>query len=687
MWTSAAHENKAGSAGHGSTPLTMTDELTGLPLRARRTSPCAAPPKWVISECCNLPEWVHCRIISVRDKDGTGMKKDRFKEQFAAATATAFQQVYSKQYQAVGTAQIFDSDYVYRNLEKPKDPRMGRFAFPIFRYATLLGDSPDKISSKVAAVTNEILLSTGANAPLVVSMAVKGFLNARVDFAALAEETIGEILCSGNHYGDSDEGAGRKYVIDYSSPNIAKPFGVGHLRSTVIGNSLRRIFEKLGYEVVGINHLGDWGTQFGKMIVAFQKWGQNLTLRENAIEKLYDLYVRFHEEAEKDDSLNEQARAAFKALERDEEQAVDLWERFKSISLSEFEEVYRILGVEFTSTTGESFFNDKMAPVIERLQKAGLIKDSQGALIVELDDPQLPPCLLKKADGATLYATRELAGLVYRWETYRFYESLYVVGSAQADHFKQVFKVIAMLEEAENLPEPQRMTGRAKHINFGWVKFGDKTMSTRRGNIVVLTDVLTKAVELASDRIMEKNPELFGKGVPIQTVLGLRHPTALMIGVGAVLFSQLSVKRQKDVNFVWEEVLNFEGETGPYLQYTHARLCSLMRHYGDEITSTVDYSLLNNEEEERVVELLADFPQSVLDAARNYDPYFISTHLLRLTAAFNKVYQRKDAGGRIDKIVSDNKELSAARMALVKAVQTVIKEGLQLLGLQAPEEM
>jgi arginyl-tRNA synthetase len=604
------------------------------------------------------------------------VKKDTFKEQFAAATAAAFQQVYSKQYQTVGTAQVFDSDYIYHNLEKPKDPLMGRFAFPIFRYTGLLGDRPDKISSKVASVTNEILQSTGKNAPLVESIAVKGFLNAKVDFTALAENTIAEILSSGNRYGDSDEGVGRKYVIDYSSPNIAKPFGVGHLRSTVIGNSLRRIFEKLGYEVVGINHLGDWGTQFGKMIVAFQKWGQNLTLRENAVEKLYELYVRFHEEAEKDDSLNEQARIAFKGLERGEEQAKYLWKEFKDISLSEFEAVYRILGVEFTSTTGESFFNDKMEPIVERLQKAKLTKDSQGALIVELDDPQLPPCLLKKADGATLYATRELAGLVYRWETYRFYESLYVVGSAQAVHFKQIFKVIAMLEEAENLPEPQRMTGRVKHIDFGWVKFGEKTMSTRRGNIIFLEDVIEEAINLAREKIKEKNPDLKAF-----------DETAHMIGVGAVLFSQLSVKRQKDVNFVWEEVLNFEGETGPYLQYTHARLCSLMRHYGGEITSTGDYSLLNNKEEERVVEMLADFPQSVLDAARNYDPYFISTHLLRLAAAFNKVYQRKDAGGRIDKIVSDNKELSAARIALVKAVQTVIKEGLQLLGLQAPEEM
>jgi len=634
-----------------------------------------------------LPEPAHYHIITMYDKDGAGVRKDRFKEQFASATATAFQQVYSKQYQAQGTAQVFDSNQIYSDLEKPKDPRMGRFAFPVFRYARLLGDSPDKISLKIAPVTNQVLQSGATGSPVMESVAVGGFLNARVDFISLGKETIGEILSSGNHYGDSGKGMGRKYVIDYSSPNIAKPFGVGHLRSTVLGNSLRRIFEKLGYEVVSINHLGDWGTQFGKMIVAFRKWGQSITLEENAVEELYGLYVWFHEEAKEDDSLDEQARIAFKDLERDEQEAVALWNRFKAISLKEFNEVYGMLGVEFDATTGESFFNDKMDTVVEQLQKAGLTKDSQGALIVELDDPQLPPCLLKKADGATLYATRELAGLVYRWRTYRFHELLYVVGSAQAVHFKQVFKVIAMLEEAECRPESERMGDKIKHIDFGWVKFGDKTMSTRRGNIIVLKDVLMRAVELAAIRIKEKNPELFAKEVSVQTALGLQHPTALMIGVGAVIFSQLSVKRQKDVNFVWDEVLNFEGETGPYLQYTHARLCSLERHYGNEITSDVDYSLLKNDEEERVVELLADFPEAVLDAARNYDPYFISTHLLKLAAAFNKVYQRKDADGRIDKIVSDNRELSAARIALVKSVRTVIKEGLHLLGLQAPEEM
>ncbi len=614
------------------------------------------------------------------------MKKDAFKNLFAEAAAHAFREKYEKQFRELGEQQVFDAAFIYEHLETPKDPKMGRFAFPVFRYAKLLGENPHTISTVIAQAMNEKLERDGDAAQLECE-GVKGFINARVNFEALAGETIREILSRDTEYGFLDEGKGANYLIEYSSPNIAKPFGVGHLRSTVIGNSLKRIYDKLGYKVVSINHLGDWGTQFGKMIVAYQKWGEGIALDEEAVEKLYDLYVKFHNEAENDASLDDEARKAFKDLEDGKEYAVKLWEKFKSLSLQEFDEIYSLLGVHFDEVKGESFYNDKMEALIERLERAGLTKKSEGALIVELDDPQLPPCLLKKADGATLYATRDLAGLVYRWRTWRFHELLYVVGSAQKDHFKQVFKVIELLEEAERVPPEERMTGRAKHIDFGWVKFGDKTMSTRRGNIIILKDVLKQAVELVSERIKEKNPELLQKEKKEKTILGKYPPTAVMIGVGAVIFSQLSVRRQKDVNFVWEEVLNFEGETGPYLQYTHARLCSLMRRYGKEISSDIDYSLLHHLEEERVVELLADFPQAILDAARNYEPYFISSYLLRLAASFNKVYQRKDADGRIDKIISEDEALSAARMALVKAVQTVMKEGLNLLGLKAPEEM
>ena len=602
------------------------------------------------------------------------MRKDKYKEQFARAAAEAFRTVFADLYAAEGKVEIFDPGIVYGRLEKPKDPRMGRFALPVFRYVKLLGAKPPEIASRVAEQINRNL---DVMTPRLVTCSVAGgFLNAAVDGSVLTSETLAAVLDVKEHYGDQRTGAGRAYLVEYSSPNIAKPFGIGHLRSTVIGNSLRRVFRKLGYDVVGINYPGDWGTQFGKMIVAYRCWGEEADLKGDAVKRLLELYVRFHEEVEKDPSLDDQAREAFKQLESGDPEAVALWERFKAISHAEFDRVYGLLGVEFDRTIGESFFNDKMDAVVDRLAQAGLTSVSQGALVVPLDDPNLPPGMLRKGDGSTLYLTRDLAGLIYRWETYRFHESLYVVGTAQSDHFKQALMVIDKMEQAEGLADSERMTGRVKHIDFGWVKFGGRMMSTRRGKIVFLEDVINEAEQLAREKILEKNPDL-----------GEIDATAHMIGVGAVLFSQLSVRRQKDINFNWDEVLNFEGETGPYLQYTHARLCSLQRNFGRTISADVDLAVLDAEEERRVVELLADFPEAVDDAARNYDPYYISAYLLRLAGSFNKVYQRKDQNGRIDKIISDDAGRTAARMALVRAVQLVVREGLYLLGIEAPEEM
>ncbi|NOY89489.1 MAG: arginine--tRNA ligase [FCB group bacterium] len=600
------------------------------------------------------------------------MAKIDFKKQFAKATAQAFQTVYPDIFKKQGEEQVFDNEFIYENLEKPKDPQLGRFAFPVFRYAKLLNDNPNEIAAKIAHKNNQLIKNTSESVPFE-AVATGGFINAKINAEIEAQQTLEEILTKSSEYGSSKKGKGHKILVEYSSPNIAKPFGIGHLRTTILGNSLRRIFRKLGYEAIGINYLGDWGTQFGKMIVAYKKWGKK---NKNTVADLYDLYVKIHREAEQDNKLNDEARAAFKKLEDGDKEITALWEYFKTISWAEFERIYNLMDIEFDWVTGESFLNDKMEQVIDRLKEAKLTSISEGALIVELDDPQLPPCLLKKADGATLYATRDLAGLLYRWDKYKFDEALYVVGSAQAVHFKQVFKVIDLLEKAENIPENNRIDGRAKHIDFGWVKFGDKMMSTRQGNIIFLEDVINKAVALAKEKIKEKNPDL--KNI---------EETALTIGVGAVIFSQLSVRRQKDVNFDWNEVLNFEGETGPYLQYTHARLCSLIRNYHEEIVSDINYSLLHNEEEKRIIEHLSDFPELVHEAAKNYEPNFIATYLLKLSGAFNKFYQRKKEDGKIDKIISDDKELTSARMALVKAVQIILKEGLYLLGIKAPEEM
>ncbi len=610
------------------------------------------------------------------------MATDKYKAQFAKAVALAFQKVYPEKYNEAGDEQVFSPDFILSHLEKPKDPRMGRFALPVFRFGKLLQDKPPSISRKVAEATG----SNGGDVVMVKIEAAGGFLNARIDSTALSQETVSNILSDQQSYGRSLVGEGKTELVEYSSVNIAKPFGIGHLRTTILGNSLRRIFLKLGYDTVGVNYLGDWGTQFGKMIVAYRLWGRDLDLTENPVEKLVKLYVRFHQEAEDNPELDDLARKAFRNLETGEADETALWERFKELSLQEFMRVYRRLGVEFDLISGEAFFNDKMEAVIERFEKAGLVSQSQGATIIDLQDDQLPPLLLKKADGATLYATRDLANALWRWENYRFEECLYVVATQQADHFKQVFKAIAMLEEAEGLRAEDRVASRLKHVDFGWVTFiepaGDggekakKKMSTRAGNVIWLEDVITKAVALAREKILEKNPELEAL-----------DRTAEMIGIGAVMFAQMSLRRHKDVNFDWDEVLNFEGETGPYLQYTHARLCSLLRNYGGEPSPSFDPTLLDREEEQRVVELLADFPSAIEDAARNYDPVYIAQHLLRLGAAFNKFYQRKTEDGRIEKIISEDTALTEARIALVKSVQIVINEGLRLLGIQAPEEM
>lgn len=597
------------------------------------------------------------------------MKKDKYKELFSESIADCFRKAYSDRLESQPDGPFFDSGQIYEMIEKPKDPKMGRFALPVFRFAGILKEKPPVIASKVVEA------AVSGKGPVSIS-AVGGFINGRVDAVSLASDVISQVLAPGRNYGDSEVGSGKTVLVEYSSPNIAKPFGVGHLRTTVLGNSLRLIFKKLGYNTVGINYPGDWGTQFGKMIVAYDLWGTEDTLKGDAIHKLLELYVRFHEEVEQDPTLDDKARAAFKRLEEGDADAVSIWQKLKDISQSEFDRVYSMMGVEFDLVIGESFLNDKMDAVIDRLQEAGLTRISDGALIVELDDTTLPPALLRKADGATLYITRDLAGAIYRWQTYKFHESIYVVGSSQSDHFKQMLKVLSLLEEKEGVAVEDRMTARVKHVDFGWVKFGKQTMSTRRGNIILLEDVIQKAVDLAGEIIAEKNPDLQNSDI-----------VAHQIGVGAVLFSQLSVRRQKDVNFDWKEVLNFDGETGPYLQYTHARLCSLLRNYGGEPTSDIDFALLTGTEESRVIELLADFPSAIADAGRNYEPYILVQYLISLAAAFNTLYQRRTDEGRIDKIVSENAPLSAARIALVRSVQLVIGEGLTLLGIKSPEEM
>ncbi|PKK83532.1 MAG: arginine--tRNA ligase [candidate division Zixibacteria bacterium HGW-Zixibacteria-1] len=603
------------------------------------------------------------------------MTKDKFKIAISECTAKAFIELLPSLYEEQPDHYLFDGGRLYEMLETPKKPEMGNTALPLFSPAKEIGKNPMELNKQLAEAQNRITRDNDDYSFLSFT-AVGGFNNARIATEALASATLPLIISQDEDYGSSNEGGGRNIVIDFSSPNIAKPFGVAHLRTTALGHSLYRIFEKLGYKSIGINHLGDWGTQFGKMIVAFRKWGREEDLERDAVLKLYDLYVRFHREEETDPSLADEAREAFRRLEQGEHDEAHLWNLFKEVSLEAFKETYKMLGIHFDYFTGESFYNEKMPEVVERLNKAGLTRISEGALIVDLDKFGLPPCILAKGDGATLYATRDITGVVYRWETFNFHKALYVVGTAQRDHFKQVFKVIELLEEAENVPPEKRCSQNLEHVEFGWIKFKDQTMSTRRGNIILLDDVLDKAITLAREKIAEKNPNL-----------ELIDQTARQIGIGAVLFADMSARRMKDINFDWDEVLNFEGETGPYLQYTHARLSSLLRHYDIESSAEVNYSMLDNPEEHRVLDLLYKFPETINEAARNYEPYLIGSHLIELAGAFNKVYQRKDDTGRMDKIISDDPELSATRMALVKAVKIVIQEGLYLMGIEAPDEM
>lgn len=596
---------------------------------------------------------------------------EKFKDAFAKAASIAFKSEYSDVISNFGDKSIFSVETIYNSLEKPKDPSMGRFAFPVFKYTKTLKDKPQLIASRISEKINKIV-GNG----LFTTSAMGGFINIITNFQLEASYVLSDVLSQDSNYASSDIGKGKRILVEYSAPNIAKPFGIGHIRTTILGNALRRIYLKLGYEAIGLNYLGDWGTQFGKMIVSYKKWVDDSIRGKETVENLLDLYIKFHEMAETDKSLEIEARAEFKKLEEGDSENTALWERFREVSLDEFNRIYKLMGVEFDWVTGEAFLNDKMGAIEKRLENANLITISDGATIIDLDHEQLPPALLKKSDGATLYLTRDITGFLYRYEKYQFEKMLYVVGANQSVHFQQLFRVIELLETEEKIPDSSRIFNKGKHIDFGLIKFGDQVMSTRRGNIIFLEDVIKKASEFAKEKIIEKNPEL--KNI---------DETAQVIGLGAIFFSQLSVRRQKDVNFNWEEVLSFEGETGPYLQYTHARLSSLLRNYNNKITPDIKYNLLNHDEERRVIELIADFPETIIDSARMDDPYLIATHLIKIAGAFNKVYQRKDEKNRIDRIISENKELTSARISLVKAVQIVIKEGLFLLGIKAPLEM
>lgn len=545
-----------------------------------------------------------------------------------------------------------ESEEIAAQITPCKDRAHGDYSLPCFRLAAQLKKSPAELAKEVAG-------RVGCFNFLEKAEAVGPFVNFTLNKSAYAKDVLEKVLSAGGFYGSSDIGAGKTVCIDYSSVNIAKPFHIGHLLNTVLGAALYRIYKKAGYHVVGINHLGDWGTQFGKLIVAYKKWGDEEDIEKRGVRALVDIYVKFHKEAEKDPSLDDEARAWFKKIEDGNKEALSIFNRFKTSTLAEVEKIYKRLNVTFDSYAGESFYNDKMQPVLDMLTQKGLLVDDDGAKVVKLGEG-MPPCLLVRSDGATLYATRDLAAAFYRKKTYDFDKCLYVVASQQNLHFRQWFKVLELAGE--------EWYKDLVHVAHGMVSLEEGSLSTRSGNVVYLDDVLDMAVSKSREIIEEKREDL-------------PDPDAVaeQIGVGAVIFGVLYNNRIKDMTFSYARALNFDGETGPYVQYTHARCRSLTEKCPDPDCDP-DYSGVTGAEACEVLKLLDSYPDVILSAAEKYEPCYVSRFLVDLAQAFGKFYLTCNIAKAEDGV-------KKARLMLVKAVKSVLKDGLELLGIKAPEKM
>ena len=539
-------------------------------------------------------------------------------------------------------------------IEVPPNKDMGDFAFPCFKLAKVFRKAPNMIAAE---------LSEKIEAKGVISNVTPlgGYINFFVNKSQLAETVIKDVLTKKEKYGHSDLGKDKTIVIDFSSPNIAKPFHIGHIRTTVIGNALYKIYDSQGYNTVRINHLGDYGTQFGKLIVAFKLWGNKEAVEANPIPELLKLYIQFHDEAERHPEMEDEARAWFTKLENGDKEAKELWQWFRDESLKEFARVYDLLDIEFDSYAGESFYSDKMGVVIDQLKEKGLLVQSQGTNVVDLEEFNMPPALITKNDGSTLYMTRDLAAAIYRKNTYDFDKCIYVVGSQQSLHFQQLFKVLELMgyEWSKDLI----------HVPFGMVALEEGTMSTRKGRVVFLEDVLKQAVEKTKEIVLSKNPN--AKNV---------EQIAKQVGVGAVVFQELSNSRIKDYTFSWSRTLSFEGETGPYVQYTHARCCAVLRKAEEEVTADINYDLLSEGDGAEVLKVIGSFNKAILAAMRKNEPHIITRFVLDLAQAFNKFYHDNP-------ILVDDVEVRKARLALVAATRQTIENALALLGMHAPERM
>ena len=537
-------------------------------------------------------------------------------------------------------------------IEVPKHTKMGDYAFPCFKLAKAFKKAPNVIASDIAGALNSPTFEKIEG--------VGPYVNFTILPGVYSKEVLEKVLKLQDQYGQQDIGNQDKVIIEYSSVNIAKIMHVGHIRSAMIGNALSRIYKALNYDVVRINHLGDYGTQFGKMILAYKKWGDKNTIESNPVDELVKLYVQYHEEVEKDPSLDEQARNWFMKLEQGDEEAVSIWQWMKDYSMVEFNRVYQMLNCQFDSFAGESFYSDKMPRVLEMMREKNILKKDDGAEIVDLEPYGLPPSLITKRDGSSLYVTRDIAAAIYRKENYDFKKNIYVVGAEQTLHFQQWIQILKLMgfEWAKD----------CVHVPFGLVNLEEGKMSTRLGRVVKLEDVLIKATESIKEIIEEKNPNLENKEL-----------VAKQVGVGAVIFQELFHNRIKDYTFSWERMLSSEGETGPYVQYAHARACSLLRNLNFK-NEDIDYSLLSDPTSMDVVRQLSKFEDVIQDAASKYEPSLITRYACQLAQLFNTFYNA-------NRMADVNDNLKQARLALVKAVKITLKNALYLITIEAPEQL
>jgi arginyl-tRNA synthetase len=540
-------------------------------------------------------------------------------------------------------------------IEIPPKPEMGDYAFPCFQLSKTMRKAPNAIAESLCSEISAELKGFEKITFL------GGYLNFFADKSSFTKDTITKVLSEKEKYGFTDNGAGKNVIVEYSSPNIAKSFHVGHLCSTAIGHALYNIVKSQGYNCIGINHLGDWGTQFGRLIVGYKNWIDEAALEAEPIKELSRIYVKFYEEAEKNPELDNQSRMHFKNLEDGCPEETRLWEKFKELSLKEFNRVYEMLGVKFDSFAGESFYSDKMDAVVDELDIKGLLVESEGAQIVNLDEFNLPPCLIKKSDGATIYATRDITAAIYRKKTYDFYKNIYVVGTPQALHFKQVFTTIKQMG--------YDWSSDCVHIGFGLVKFADKKLASRTGDVILLEDALNEGARRALDLIEQKNPSLENK-----------EDTARKVGIGSIVFAYLKNNRERDIVFNWDDILNFDGETGPYIQYTYARSKSILRKAAD-FNNQADYSKMSTVEEFELVKQLAIFNDAINMAIDKYEPSIVTRYIIDVAKAFNKFYNQCPI------MICDDLQLKAARLELVEATTYVLKNGLTMLGIDVVEKM